>query len=150
MRDRFSLLTTTLAMATAVVGVMSVTQLSAQAPVLKTSWGEPDLQGIWTDETDTPLQRSPRFANQEVFTEAQRAELDKARAALLRRDRRVERGTELDVAGAYNAVFTSMKRTGARTSLIVDPSNGRIPQLAPEAQKIAAAEREFRLALLRS
>src|SRR5437899_8486357 len=97
------------------------------APVLKTPWGEPDLQGIWTDETDTPLQRSPRFANQETYTEAQRAELDRARAALQRRDRRVERGTELDVAGAYNAVFTSQKRTGARTSLIIDPPNGRIP-----------------------
>ena len=43
-----------------------------------------------------------------------------------------------------------MKRTGARTSLIVDPPNGRIPPLTPEAQKIAAAEREFRLAMLQS
>src|SRR5262245_25782741 len=150
MRDRFSLLTTALGMATAVVGLMSVTQLSAQAPALKTSWGEPDLQGIWTDETDTPLQRSPRFANQEFYTEAQREELDRARAALLRRDRRVERGTELDVAGAYNAVFTSQKRTGVRTSLIIDPPNGRIPAMTPEAQQRAAADREFRLALLQS
>src|SRR5262245_41157745 len=69
------------------------------APALKTPWGEPDLQGIWTDETDTPLQRSPRYASQEFFTEAQRAELDSERAALLGRDKRVERGTELDVAG---------------------------------------------------
>jgi hypothetical protein len=76
--------------------------------------------------------------------------LDKERAALLGRDKRVERGTELDVAGAYNSVFMSMKRTGARTSLVVDPPNGRIPPLTPEAQKIAAADREFRLALLQS
>jgi len=150
MRDRFSLLVATLAMATVVVGAMSVTQLSAQGPVLKTPWGEPDLQGIWTDESDTPLQRSPRFANQEFYTEAQRAELDRDRAALLRRDRRVERGTELDVAGAYNAVFTSQKRTGARTSLIIDPPNGRIPAMTPEAQQRAAADRDFRLALLQS
>jgi len=150
MRDRFSLLMTTVALAIAVGGLMSVTRLSAQAPVLKTAWGEPDLQGIWTDETDTPLQRSPRFANQEVFTEAQRAELDRDRAALLRRDRRVERGTELDVAGAYNAVFTSQKRTGARTSLIIDPPNGRIPAMTPGAQQRAAADREYRLALLQS
>src|SRR5258708_5074429 len=122
----------------------------AAAPGLKTPWGEPDLQGIWTDETDTPLQRPAKYANQEFFTPAQRAELDKERSALLRRDRRVERGTELDVAGAYNAVFMSMKRTGARTSMIVDPANGRIPPLTPEAEKIAAADREFRLALLQS
>jgi hypothetical protein len=150
MRDRFSLLMTTLAAATVVVGAMSVTRLSAQAPVLKTSWGEPDLQGIWTVETDTPLQRSPKFGNQDVLTEAQRAELDRERSALLRRDRRVERGTELDVAGAYNAVFTSQKRTGLRTSLIVDPPNGRIPPMTPEAQKLAAADRDYRLALLQS
>src|SRR5258708_6551498 len=83
----------------------------AAVPVLKTPWGEPDLQGIWTDETDTPLQRSPKFATQEFFTEAQREELDKERSALLLRDKRVERGTELDVAGAYNAVFRSIKHT---------------------------------------
>ncbi len=122
----------------------------AAAPVLKTPWGEPDLQGIWTDESDTPLQRSAKYANQEFFTEAQRAELDKERSALLSRDRRVERGTELDVAGAYNAVFMSFKHTGTRTSLIVDPPNGRIPAQTPEARKLAAAEQEFRLALLQA
>ena len=100
---------------------------SATAPALKTAWGDPDLQGIWTDESDTPLQRSPKYASQEFFTEAQRAELDRLRSAFLGRDRRSERGTEADVAGAYNAVFTPMKRTGARTSKIVDPSNGRLP-----------------------
>ena len=110
---------------------------STSAPALKTPWGEPDLQGIWMDESDTPLQRSPKYANQEFFTEAQRAELDKERAALLGRDKRVERGTELDVAGAYNAAFMSIKHTGVRTSLIVDPPNGRIPPLTPEAQKRA-------------
>ena len=123
---------------------------TAAAPTLKTSWGEPDLQGIWMDESDTPLQRPTRYANQEFFTEAQRAELDKERAALLGRDKRVERGTELDVAGAYNAAFMSIKRTGVRTSLIVDPPNGRIPPLTPEAQKIAAGDRALRLALLQS
>jgi hypothetical protein len=124
---------------------------SPTAPsALKTPWGEPDLQGIWMDESDTPLQRPAKYANQEFFTEAQRAELDKERAALLGRDKRVERGTELDVAGAYNAAFMSIKRTGVRTSLIVDPPNGRIPPLTPEAQKIAAADRAFRLAMLQS
>jgi hypothetical protein len=164
MRQRFSGLMTTVPLAgTAVVILVSLTQVSAQAPVtsaaapaptptttLTTPWGEPDLQGIWTDETDTPLQRSPKFANQEFFTEAQRAELDQQRANMLGRERRAERGTTADVAGAYNDVFTPKKRTGARTSRIVDPPNGRLPALTPEAQKNAAAEREFRLALLRA
>jgi hypothetical protein len=123
---------------------------AALAPALKTTWGEPDLQGIWTDETDTPLQRPPKYANQEFFTEAQRVEIDKARSEILGRERRAERGTERDVSGSYNNVFVSFKRAGPRTSLIVDPPNGRMPPLTPEAQKIAAAEREFRLALLQS
>ena len=139
-----------IAAATAVMSVV-FTRTSAQVSTpLQTPWGEPDLQGIWTDESDTPLQRSPKFANQEYFTDAQRADLDKERSALMRRDKRVERGTELDVAGAYNALFTSQKRTGARTSLIVDPPNGRMPSLTPDAAKAAAADREFRLALLQS
>jgi len=162
MRDWFSssriMVAIVAAAASALISV-PITETSAQTsgasvttpiPTLKTPWGDPDLQGIWTDETDTPLQRSPKFANQEFFTEAQRAELDKQRSAMLRRDRRVERGTELDVAGAYNALFMTQKRTGARTSMIVDPPNGRMPQLTPEAQKVAAADREFRLALLQA
>jgi len=153
MGDPFSGSMVTVAVAAAAFGAAisaSVPATSAQAPAPKTAWGEPDLQGIWTDETDTPLQRSPKFATQEFFTPAQRAELDKERSALLRRDRRVERGTELDVAGAYNALFFSQKHTGARTSMIVDPPDGRMPPLTPPAQKIAAADREFRLALLQS
>ena len=47
--------------ALACVGILlSTTRTPAQAPALKTPWGEPDLQGIWTDETDTPFQRSTR------------------------------------------------------------------------------------------
>jgi hypothetical protein len=122
-----------------------------QSPApLKTPWGEPDLQGIWTDETDTPLQRSPKFANQEFFTEQQRADLDRERSAMPGREKRAERGTIADVAGAYNDVFTPKKRTGQRTSRIVDPLNGRLPALTPAAQKMTAAERDFRFALLQA
>lgn len=122
----------------------------ASAAILKTPWGEPDLQGIWTDEFDTPLQRPAEYANQEFFTDAQRQELDNQRAQLFGGDPRQERGTAVDVGGAYNTAFLTIKHAGARTSLIVDPPNGRIPPLTPEAQKVAAADREFRLALLQS
>src|SRR5215831_16983196 len=157
MRDRFSgsIITISIAAAAALSGSISLASAQGQAAsgatqALKTPWGEPDLQGIWTDESDTPLQRSPRFASQEFFTEAQRAELDKLRSALSTRDTRAQRGTEADVAGAYNAVFTPRKRTGARTSRITDPPDGRLPPLTAEAQKLAAAERAFRVALLQS
>jgi hypothetical protein len=133
------------------VGIsLSTTRTPAQAPALKTPWGEPDLQGIWTDETDTPFQRSPKYANQEFFTDAQREEFDIERAGLRGRDARSPRGSEADVAGAYNAVWGGRKRTGRRTSMIVDPPDGRIPPLTPQAEKIAAADRDFRLTLMRA
>jgi hypothetical protein len=135
---------------TAAQAQTSAAPSTTPASVPRTPWGEPDLQGIWTVETDAPLQRLAKYENQEFFTEAQRAELDRERAALLARDRGSERGTEADVTGAYNSVFLSVKRVGSRTSLIVDPPNGRIPAPTPEAQKIFAAEREFRLALMQS
>jgi hypothetical protein len=151
MGDRFSApIVTVAAIAAVCVAIsLSVIPTSAQAPTvsdaaLKTPWGEPDLQGIWTEEFDTPLQRPTRFANQEFFTEAQRADLDEARSHVLGR-----LANEKDLNGAYNAAtFFSTKRTGARTSKISDPPNGRLPPLTPQAQKMAAAERDYRLALL--
>jgi hypothetical protein len=156
MREGFLDSMMTVAVAAAAVGAvisMSVTRTSAQAPATsaaapapapKTPWGDPDLQGIWLDETDTSLQRPAKYAGQEFFTDAQRAELDAQRAALGGKDNRKERGTELDVTGSYNDLFISRKHAGMRTSRIIDPRDGRIPQLTPGAQKIAAAEREFR------
>jgi len=155
MRARFSSSTmVAIAAATAVISVIidptsaqtPAGSASEQAPAPKTPWGEPDLQGIWTDEFDTPFQRPAKFANQEFFTNAQRAELDKERSALLGR-----RATERDLAGAYNlAAFTSAKRTGPRTSRVVEPPDGRIPPLTPQAAKAAAADREYRLSLLQA
>jgi hypothetical protein len=112
---------------------------SDQHPVagVATPWGEPDLEGIWTDEFDTPFQRPAKYAEQEFFTEAQRTELDKKRAALLPR---------LGTPGS----LLSIKHTGPRTSRVVDPPNGRIPALTEEAQKAATADRQFRLALLQA
>jgi hypothetical protein len=158
MRDRFSGPMVTVAIAATAVSVaisVPVSRTSAQAPAasgtaLKTSWSEPDLQGIWTDEFDTPLQRAAEYANQEFFAQAQREEIDKQRRAHFGSDPRQERGTAIDVGGAYNTVFLTIKHVGARTSLIVDPSNGRIPPQTPEAQQAAAADREFRFALLQS
>jgi len=158
MRDRFSASMITVAIAAAAVSaaiLVPATRTSAQAPAasgtaMKTPWGEPDLQGIWTDEFDTPFQRSPKYANQEFFTEAQRKELDRQRGEHYGDDPRQARGSAADVGGAYNTQFLTIKHTGPRTSMIVDPPDGRIPPLTPEAQRAAAADRDYRLALLQS
>jgi hypothetical protein len=120
------------------------------APALKTSWGEPDLQGIWSDEYQIPLQRPEKYKGKEFFTEAEIAQLDKERAAKPAfGDKRAERGTEKDVAGAYNSeVFLTKRHTGRRTSLIVDPPDGRMPPVTAEVQKRRAEIRAFQLALL--
>ena len=155
MLDRFSGSTITVAIAAAALGAVALGSLNhvsaqAQAPSLKTPWGEPDLQGIWTVEYDTPFQRSAKYANREFFTDAERAEFDRVRAQLHGRDNRPERGSEADVAGAYNQVWGGMKHTGKRTSAIIDPPDGRIPPTTPQAQKIAAADHDFRLALMQA
>ena len=121
-------------------------------PAPKTPWGEPDLQGIWSRDVDVPLQRPVKYGNQEFLTDAERAELDRQIAGILSRDstegRRV-RGTERDVNSEFvQAPFTMHLPVGRRTSLIVDPPDGRIPPLTPEAQKARDALRQFQLALL--
>ena len=121
------------------------------APATSTPWGDPDLQGLWTTRYDTPLQRPARFADREFFTDEERVALDIERTAILERDARPTVGNPLSTGGAYNrAVFLTHKETGRRTSLIVDPPDGRIPPLTPEAAARRAALREYQLALLQA
>src|SRR2546425_3461595 len=122
------------------------------APALKTAWGEPDLQGIWSRDVDIPLQRPTKYGDREFLTDAERAELDRRIADIVSRDsnqtRRL-RGTERDVNAEFvQAPFTMHLPVGRRTSLITDPPNGRIPALTPEAEKARAVLRQFQLALL--
>jgi hypothetical protein len=155
MPDRSSLLILAVTAAAASAIISPPASTSAQTPAAggtmpTTPWGEPDLQGVWTDEFDTPLQRPARYADREFLTEAEREVLDKQRAALFGSDPRQQRGTALDVGGAYNTAFLTIKHAGPRTSLIVDPPDGRIPPLTAQAQQAAATDRQFRLALLAS
>ena len=110
---------------------------------VRTPWGDPDLQGIWQDPTQTPLQRPAQYANREFLTDAEIKEIDAKREALDRREHRAGRGTEQDVAGAYNAVFESHRRTGRRTSLVVDPPDGRVPAMTGAAAQRLEVERKY-------
>lgn len=151
MRKRFvECIAATAVFVTVIALLRLVPTPAAQAPAFETPWGAPDLQGIWTDQFETPLERPAQYANTEAFTNAERVDLDKRRTAHPRREARAGRGTERDVRGAYNAVFQSVRPTGPRTSLIVDPPDGRIPSQTSEAQERRAVQREFSLALLQS
>ena len=118
----------------------------AQSDAAMTPWGEPDLQGVWTDPYDINLQRPSSLGTKETYTEEEVAELDRRRVGADVRPR-AERGSVADVAGAYDAVYVSVRPTGRRTSLIVEPRDGRIPPLTPAVQQRRTAIRDFALAL---
>jgi hypothetical protein len=124
--------------------------VSSQSAASRTPWGDPNLQGIWTDVYETPLQRPAKYAGREFLTEDEVAALDQQRSAILRRDHREPKGSERDVSGAYNAVFETVKPTGRRTSLVIDPKDGRIPAYTDDARKRMDAYREFQLALMQA
>src|SRR2546425_3907947 len=121
-------------------------------PAPKTPWGEPDVQGIWPRDVDITLERPAKYANQEFFSDAERAELDRQISDIISREStesRRARGTERDVNSEFRqAPFTVHLPVGRRTSLIVDPPDGRIPPLTPEAKKTRDALRQFQLTLL--
>jgi hypothetical protein len=112
----------------------------------RTPDGQPDLQGVWSFATLTPLERPAELAGKQVLTEQEAAEFEKRTLERSDADRR-DGGTDADVARAYNNFWydRGTKIVGTRrTSLIVDPPDGRIPPLTPEAQNRLSALAEVR------
>jgi len=103
----------------------------AQAAVPRTSDGHPDLQGLWDYRTATPLERPRDIADKEFFTDQEAAAFEKRTAE--RRDNvvAVHPPAWLD--------YGSKVLSDRRTSLIVDPANGRIPALTAAARARMAA-----------
>jgi hypothetical protein len=103
----------------------------------KTPDGRPDLQGIWTNVTVTPLERPADFKDKAFFTPAEAAAYAKQVVERNNADRR-DGPPEADVGRAYNDAWydrgTKVVKT-LRTSLVVDPPDGRVPSMIPEAQK---------------
>ncbi|MDH3420260.1 MAG: hypothetical protein OEM78_12380, partial [Gammaproteobacteria bacterium] len=123
----------------------------AQAP--RTPWGDPDLQGIWSNPYETPLERPERFGTRAFLTDEEVAEAERSLAERYDqpgRDSREGTGTERDVARAYNEHWRGdpTLARGRRTSMIVDPADGQMPALTAEAQARIAEKTEFLAALL--
>ena len=112
--------------------------------VPRTSWGDPDLQGVWDYRTITPLQRREELGDRAFYTEEEIAELE-GRAAR-RMDLPPDENERSALVHAQYMVdpgrFVDESR---RTSLIIDPPNGRIPELTPEAQQKQAQARAARV-----
>jgi hypothetical protein len=122
----------------------------------RTSEGRPDFEGIWTTQTFTPLQRPDRYKGREFLTDEEMAELirlvnqegvDPLAGALLSvsDEERTQRVKQTDPTHYNNAQWlatpTPKALSSRRTSLIVDPPDGRFPPLTPEGQKRAAERR---------
>lgn len=118
----------------------------AEYSVPRTPAGQPDLQGVWSNAILTPLERPAEFADQAFLTEEQAAAYE------ARRNRETFRGTRdvdvaTDVSYAYNDFWwdwgSEIARTG-RTSLIIDPPDGRVPALTPEGERRRALREGYR------
>jgi len=101
------------------------------AALSRTPWGDPDIQGVWSNTTTTPLERLPEAADKQVLTDAERAELAQKVAERLDADRSRRPG----VVGAYNEFWYERGTLSNRTSLIIDPPEGKIPPFTPQGQK---------------
>ena len=120
----------------------------------RTPDGHPDLQGIWDFRTITPLQRPDKLAGKEFLTKAEAVEFERETLERRNADRRdadpsrerIVNGAPAtaDVARAYNHFWWNYGTNlteDKRTSLIVDPPDGKIPSLTPKAQVRSDARR---------
>ncbi len=111
----------------------------------KTSWGDPDLQGTWTsdDLRDVPFERPAQFGTRAFLTDEELAarakSVDEAQTNIVGKGERPnsgywarQQGVNAAAAPAYFQEFS--RRAARQTSLVVDPPDGRVPALTPEAQ----------------
>ena len=108
----------------------------------RTSWGDPDLQGIYTNKTITPLERPDALGDKAFLTDEEIAEQEDARLArnaelLVAAPRRTVAGG--NVGGYNNFWLDGGTRPTGRTSLILDPPDGKIPPLTDDGAKRRAA-----------
>ena len=141
------------ALACAVLAPAAAAGQTAEDAVPRTGWGAPDLQGVWDFRSITPMERPDELGDRAFLTEEEAANIEQETLArneeLLNRPARrtevtasVDRGEE-GAPGFYNNLWLDRGTTTVdtrRTSLVVDPPDGKIPALVPEA-----AERQARL-----
>jgi len=126
--------TSSVSVAAAAAILLPFSSVQAQGrPLARTSWGDPDLQGVWNYGTMTPVERPAQWAGREVLSEAEAVEYER---------RTIERRAGgLQTAGPDWWEPENNVLRNRRTSLVVDPPDGRIPPLTAEAEARRSAAR---------
>jgi hypothetical protein len=112
----------------------------------RTPDGHPDLQGVWTNATITPMERSSKMQGKATLTDAEAAAYEKSDAEELNKQDGQSDGPLIAAAGSsgtggYNVLFVDRGSELARvdgvkrTALIVDPPDGKVPPITPEARE---------------
>jgi len=106
----------------------------------RTAWGDPDLQGQWNSQTSTPLERplSGAQAGKETLTDEEAESLEVEHLA------NGDRPPSAGDPGTYNSFWFDRGKGLKRTSLILDPPDGRVPAYTPATEQRIAAERAER------
>ena len=108
------------------------------AQAQRTSWGDPDLQGTWSNATLTPLQRPAELGDKAFFTADEAQAYVRERLTAASADLRIEEDRESGEIGSYNDAWMDRGNTivpTLRTSLIIEPESGRVPAFTPAAQR---------------
>src|SRR5687768_11919625 len=128
-----------------VVAALATAPVTAQSgsnyKTPRTPWGDPDLQGTYSNRTITPFERAADVKGREFFTREEAAALEQS-AQQQNGDEGRNKGTRGDVERAYNDFWWDRGTTvtSLRTSLVVDPPDGRVPPQTQEAKLRAAEE----------
>jgi hypothetical protein len=137
MNARFLIVMGVLAAEIGIVGTFVVpanaqTATSSSWSAPRTPWGDPDLQGMWTNATATPLERPKELEGKRVLTDEELAE----RGPQVARENSTDNVPAVATpVGSHNEFWRERGRLGKRTSLLVDPPDGKLPPLTPEGQK---------------
>jgi hypothetical protein len=114
----------------------SAVKSGATSKLRLTPEGQPDLQGFWTNDTYTPLERPAELAGKEFFTKEEAAAFVKNRVDRLNGQAR----DDVHYDDAIWQAETYSKEDNRRTSLITDPRDGKLPPLTPEGQRRLARQ----------